>query len=323
MAVVLDSRTFPEGERSEAFRAGLDAALLPPTRLDMAQDAQGALHALDMGSGMTLQGIEIAGDRLRLARRSPDMLRESNPERVSVACLTTGICVTENSGLLLSRPDELRVLDLTVDYTITYHGSCRSISYEADCATLGLKVDAVRTAIPLVQASPLRNLMQRQLVGLADTADDLPPAARIAAGSSTAQLFRALLLSVAGEGHLRREAMAASLTARIDDYIRRNLHDPDLTPAQIAATHNISLRYLYVLFDDRAETPAEWIIGRRLEGARGDLAQENASIASLAQRWGFKDHSHFTRRFKAAYGLTPSQYADSLMAARDAHTTSP
>jgi AraC family transcriptional regulator, positive regulator of tynA and feaB len=31
-------------------------------------------------------------------------------------------------------------------------------------------------------------------------------------------------------------------------------------------------------------------------------------IGEIAFSWGFSDQSHFTRRFRAAYGMSPSDY---------------
>lgn len=47
---------------------------------------------------------------------------------------------------------------------------------------------------------------------------------------------------------------------------------------------------------------------RRLWRARQDLVQ-GASIAAVALDHGFADQSHFTRQFKAAYGLPPGEWA--------------
>lgn len=43
-------------------------------------------------------------------------------------------------------------------------------------------------------------------------------------------------------------------------------------------------------------------------GARADLADRHLPIAAVARRWGFKDPTHFTRRFRAAYGVLPSEW---------------
>jgi len=95
---------------------------------------------------------------------------------------------------------------------------------------------------------------------------------------------------------------------RIEDFIRRHLEDPDLDPTAIAAAHNISLRHLYGVFANRHETPSEWIMLLRLEAARAELSSGTSNISATGQRWGFKTPSHFSRRFKAAYGMTPREW---------------
>jgi AraC-like DNA-binding protein len=63
-----------------------------------------------------------------------------------------------------------------------------------------------------------------------------------------------------------------------------------------------------VLLARRAATPAEWILELRLAAAKEDLAAGGTSVGVIAHRWGFKDHAHFTHRFKAEYGMTPSEF---------------
>jgi AraC-like DNA-binding protein len=36
--------------------------------------------------------------------------------------------------------------------------------------------------------------------------------------------------------------------------------------------------------------------------------QAHRTIGDIAYSWGFSDLSHFARRFKRAYGCTPSDY---------------
>ncbi|MGJ6963124.1 helix-turn-helix domain-containing protein [Streptosporangium sp. G11] len=95
---------------------------------------------------------------------------------------------------------------------------------------------------------------------------------------------------------------------RVLAYIRAHLADPDLTPARIAAVHNISLRSLYRLCEEGGLSLEQWIIRRRLDGARRDLtAPEHAhrTIDAIARAWGFTSPAHFTRRFRHAYGTAP------------------
>jgi len=58
------------------------------------------------------------------------------------------------------------------------------------------------------------------------------------------------------------------------------------------------------------ESLSEWIMTERLEGARRTLAAPTRSttIGTIARRWGFTDSTHFSRRFRGAYGLSPREW---------------
>ena len=92
--------------------------------------------------------------------------------------------------------------------------------------------------------------------------------------------------------------------------MRHHLADPDLSPAKIAAAHNISLRYLYKLCAEADLSLEQWIIAERLHRAKQDLSHptRTRTIAQTARAWGFSDPTHFTRRFRAAYGQSPTAY---------------
>lgn len=103
------------------------------------------------------------------------------------------------------------------------------------------------------------------------------------------------------------------MAQRVQDYIRQNLHDPELTPPVIAAAHNISLSYLHRIFQEqtRGEPVAAWIRRRRLENAHRDLANpalRGTPIHVIAARWGYRRPSDFTRAFRGAYGMSPRDY---------------
>ena len=51
----------------------------------------------------------------------------------------------------------------------------------------------------------------------------------------------------------------------------------------------------------------------RLAWAAGQLRAGSASLTRLASLAGFASLHHFSRRFKAVYGLAPSRYRDALL----------
>ncbi|MEV7009171.1 helix-turn-helix domain-containing protein [Streptosporangium sp. NPDC051022] len=98
---------------------------------------------------------------------------------------------------------------------------------------------------------------------------------------------------------------------RIRSFIEQHLGDPRLSPSLIAEAHHISLRSLQRIFQRDDQTVADWIRHRRLERCRRDLAAPLLSarpVHAIAAMWGFPCPQHFSRAFRAAYGMSPQEY---------------
>jgi AraC-like DNA-binding protein len=107
------------------------------------------------------------------------------------------------------------------------------------------------------------------------------------------------------------ETRRTVLLARINAFIDQNLPDPDLSPATVAAHHHISVRLLHLMFRQEPETVAAAIRRRRLERGRADLADprlRHRTIAETAARWGYRHPADFSRAFRRAHGISPSDY---------------
>lgn len=105
-----------------------------------------------------------------------------------------------------------------------------------------------------------------------------------------------------------RLSLNASRLIGVRHYIEDNLDDPRLCASTIAAAHGISVRTLQQLFFDAGTTVSSWIRERRLTACYQALsnAHEAETVTEVAFRWGFNDAAHFSRRFKQAFGVTPS-----------------
>ena len=89
------------------------------------------------------------------------------------------------------------------------------------------------------------------------------------------------------------------------------LHDPELSAGRMARQFGISLRYLHKLFEESGGTFSERLYDRRLEAAARDLRDIDGydrSITEIAHRWGFRDHAHFSRRFRERFLTTPTDW---------------
>jgi AraC-like DNA-binding protein len=96
---------------------------------------------------------------------------------------------------------------------------------------------------------------------------------------------------------------------RVDHYIRDNLKNPNLSPGLVSTACGISKRYLHDLFRDENTTVSQQIRDQRLIAARDRLAElSEDNVSDVAYRYGFTDHSQFSRLFKSKFGLSPSEH---------------
>jgi AraC family transcriptional activator of tynA and feaB len=103
------------------------------------------------------------------------------------------------------------------------------------------------------------------------------------------------------------------LFMRVRGVIKDGFVDPDLDPSEVATRAGISLRYLQKLFTERDSTCSEFIYSFRLDYAAHLLQRQSALGASQALREiayasGFRDYSHFARRFRQRFGHAPGAH---------------
>lgn len=85
--------------------------------------------------------------------------------------------------------------------------------------------------------------------------------------------------------------------------------DPDLSPARIAAEIGVSRTRLYRAFQSIGGV-MEAVREVRLRRCFADLVspgQSHLQIATIGYRHGFRDPAHFTRAFRAQFGLAPGE----------------
>ncbi|GAB5469454.1 MAG: transcriptional regulator FeaR [Rhodospirillales bacterium] len=117
-----------------------------------------------------------------------------------------------------------------------------------------------------------------------------------------------LATAVTAERVLTPESRQEVLRRAVERDIRCFLRDPRLSPAWLAARQGLSTRYIHKLFEGQAQSLAEAIRDRRLEGARRALeTADGQGVTQIAYAWGFNSAAHFSRCFKARFGRSPRE----------------
>jgi AraC-like DNA-binding protein len=157
---------------------------------------------------------------------------------------------------------------------------------------------------PLDRSGPAR-LLVRFMNALAAELPQLDPSARAAAATAALELLRG---AVEPSLPANRSTTRAAMRAEIRRYVRTHLQDGALGPATIARAYSMSIRALHALFEDADESVAALVRRERLARCVEDLQQpDGGSVTEIAFRWGFSDAAHFSRLFKRAFGVTPSE----------------
>lgn len=100
------------------------------------------------------------------------------------------------------------------------------------------------------------------------------------------------------------------LQTQVRAYIDERLNDPSLDVATIASHFRMTERNVHKLFEGSGETVCGHIRDRRLAMCRRDLESPLLAarqVTEIAGHWGFDDPSQFSKRFRAAFGMSASE----------------
>jgi len=101
------------------------------------------------------------------------------------------------------------------------------------------------------------------------------------------------------------------LISQARDYIQENIRGV-ITLDEISDEVNISKFHFLRLFREQVGvTPYQYVLNYRVNQARKAL-DKSSSLNDVVYDYGFADLSHFNRRFKSVYGVTPNSYLRAL-----------
>jgi AraC-like DNA-binding protein len=256
---------------------------------------------------------ELAATAQQANRRPVDIARADEAFAVFVLQREGRMVVSQDGREVILDPGDATIVDTERPYTLHLAGPNRQIVLHCPRHLLRPRLRSMRavTAARIAATSATGDLLSGTLRLLARDRHDLAAPQAAAIGRYTLDLIATALEATPEAGAALPSRASADLLARIKDHLRENLADPALDPARLAATHGISVRHLHRLFHETGETVGGALREARLERCRADLddpRQRACSVTEIALRWGFNDSAHFSRAFKARYGLSPRDY---------------
>ncbi|WP_182875010.1 helix-turn-helix domain-containing protein [Microbispora sp. H10670] len=321
--MLISTERLPEADRFDFLR---ERALALPEPVEFvnempAEPFEACLRFQNLGA-LTVGSFTSAGPVAVGIRRTPRLVRTADPEMVRLLVNVhglTGVAQSDSGEVLFAGEVGLH------DTSRPYYGWHRADgSRRARLFMLSFH----RQAFPALPASTFDRLtgtklgasaaMRRLAATLADRV--LTDADHYMASdpSRVASILAGVVEGLFGHVLDQRDPPATAvgdrvLLHRVQAFIEQRLDDRTLSPALIAAAFHISPRTLQRLFasQERGQGVAAWIRRLRLGRCRRDLGDPHLAdrpAHAVGLRWGFADPAHFTRAFRAAYGVTPAAY---------------
>lgn len=276
-----------------------------------------------------LSDAELAGLHFCQSHSSPvqvsknaALVRRSTHSNFMLCIQQEGLCVLDQEGREARLfPGDMALLDSVRPYRVAFPTPARQLIVHMPREALLRVFESAehRCTQRISGARGTARLVAQFMQGL--SAQLLLPAPIDGAGpvaealkSGALELIVSALSDVEASEQREQPAQIARyrLLYSAQQFIDRQLTDPELTVETIALALSVSPRRLQQVFKDcGAPSPSRYLWLQRLERCKAACRQPEfaqLSIGDIALKYGFNDFSHFSRSFKAAYGCTPRDY---------------
>ncbi|GII66599.1 hypothetical protein Skr01_66840 [Sphaerisporangium krabiense] len=311
MTVLVRTTDVAMREREELWRHAVSRSFVP---LDF--EFRGADGFTGEIAGETLGTVmvtEVTAAPHRAERTEKHIARSDEAGFYKLSLPTSGrVRIAQDGRETPLLPGEIAIYDTSRPYQVTFDGTCRVIMVMFPHRELRLPGNAMRevTARRVSGRRGLGGVVSPMLVNLAGHIDEVGDSHPMRLADNVVDLIGTLYASLLGERADATDSMRMLLN-RAKMFIARRLEDPALGPEAIAAACYVSTGYLHKLFRAEGMSVGRYIRERRLEQCRRDLldpGSREVAVSAIGARWGFVDAAHFSRVFKASYGLAPREY---------------
>lgn len=299
-----------QAESLNAFRSQVNSSFVP---LEISADRDAPFVArLSSADADDVVFTEVTA-KPHLVERTDRTIASGGSGYYKVSLLLAGSSILVQDGReLVMRPGDMSVYDTSRPYSLLFGEDFRNLimMFPKDRLDLPIPFTEQLTAVSLGrQQAALAPVVTAFLSQFPAQLSPLTDAVRAKLAHTSLDLLGTLFSSILDTDPVQRDPRQV-LLQKITAHIDLHLASPDLSPGSIAAAHYISTRHLHALFREIDTTVSTWIRERRLERCRADLLDPvlaDRTVSTIASRWAFTDAAHFSRLFKATYGVSPSE----------------
>ncbi|HVK28231.1 MAG TPA: helix-turn-helix domain-containing protein [Nocardioides sp.] len=293
----------PATERTEYWRSSVCDQFVP---LAVEPDGDALRGRVAGGNVAEMRMRRLRATRHRFERRGTD-IAEADPEVLHLLHMDHGETLVEQDDRTATvRAGDLLLYDSTRPFRFRTDDDFQFTICLLPKRLLPVPETVQRrwTARALPTTTGVAAAVAPFLCSLARTSPDADAAQQLALQQAMVSMYVALLAEAGVGGNPPTVNLSLAKS-----FIARNLGDPRLAPADIAAACSISVSYLHRLFANDDTTVAGHVREQRLQAVHRDLldAAVEEPVAHVAERWGITDPAHFSRMFKKRFGVSPGE----------------
>jgi AraC-like DNA-binding protein len=221
------------------------------------------------------------------------------------------VCLEQYGREVLLMPGEMTLIDSRRPYSGKFFDGSRLLVLKVPRHLLENRIGqtGLLTARALKPVDAEIHLTSQLISMLPDYAGQL--------GSPADEIFKdkildliALCIGKAAAKRPRLSSARSFVAIKVRSAIVARLADPDLDASSVARATGVSVRYANAVLADEGTSIRGLIQSMRLERCRKaleDPLQTGRNVSEIAYSWGFSDMTHFGRKFRATYGLLPTE----------------
>lgn len=265
-------------------------------------------------------GVYDIHTRPHLVYRTATEISRLDSDALIINYVTAGSLYSEQDNrAVVLRPGDGAVSDAARPYFLRFDKPLGCVSVKVNKRELLNRVSGMEnlTALSLAEGSRLNPLVFNYMVNLIRQMPRLEADSAVRAVEVFKELLAASLNEMLRDSPVPMSEYRAACRIRIKAFIEQHLGDPALNPAFVAHAMKLSVRYINKIFEDERSSLGRFIWQRRIERCAAQLrdpAFAHLSVSAIALEQGFNDLSHFSRSFKARFGLAPRDYRASSLA---------
>jgi AraC-like DNA-binding protein len=306
-AAEFTTEALPARGRYEAWRNLVSAVFEPrPAEADRV-DIRAHASSVHLGRALVVHAIAEA----QYFTRTKRLITTEGLDHYLIQVYRHGVCDgTYGKVQNTVRPGDVKVIDLGRPFS-TFNTDFDNITLTIPRSALAPLVahpDGLHGTV-LARETGMAKVLASHIRQLAACADGLNPAEGAALGAASVRLVAACLGANPRARDETRPYRAAAIGQCVRDFIDRNLASPRLEPATLAQHFHMSRAQLYRLFPGEGGVAA-YIRSRRLRAcflAITDPMHGAEAIGEIALNLGFGSEAHFSRAFRTAFGISPSE----------------